>query len=135
MCVLLQVQILLFYYFFVILDFIPSIYNELYVLTIKTWECRKNRGDNQFHILISCSAFPPQWIICSHPSPISACVWGWGCLFGGGERMSPWSFFHSFKQAPRLITLISFHLLCLWQESSQLVICFSIFTIFNGQMF
>lgn len=36
--------------------------------------------------------------------------------------MSPCSLFYSSKQAPILIALISFHLLYLWQESSQLVV-------------
>lgn len=133
-CVLLQLQILFFYYFFVILDFILSVYNELYVLTVKTRECRKNSGDNQFHILISCSAFPPWCIICSHPSPISARVWGWGCVFGGGGRDESLIIFLFIQTSSytNYINLISF---VIFMSRIIPVSRFSIFTVFNGQMF
>lgn len=85
-------------------------YSKLHMLIVKTRKWRKNKGDNEFHILISYQHFLPDGLyvhICSFLHMLGGeggggmCFWCWERVRALGN------FFYWFEQAPILIILIS----------------------------
>lgn len=92
-----------------------------------------------FPILHACvwrwlRAFPPRGL-CAHTLPeLHMCESG-DVLGGGGRVRVLGKFFVDWHGSSTNYINLWFHLLYLWQELSQLDVCFSMFTIFNVQMF